>query len=294
MRKLLALLALTVPTLLLGQTPITVLNPSFEQPVTATYTETPPTGWKAGGNLSVGVENIGAVAPNGVNVAWINPSASLSQDLGTQAAGSYTLTFSLAGNSTASAAVTFGSCSQTFTGLTAAYTVETMTCTLSAAGDLSLSFADNSSQVTLDNVAVTLTAPPPPPPVFNTLTFSMQLVNCTLCDATDWAPLASASIYQGATIQLQQQPASGANQNICTATLNANAQASCIGPVNVQPASMTFIVTVTSPAGTLFFPPFAFVAPSLIVGGAPTGNIKTIIGFDATTSVPRAGFVYSQ
>ena len=192
-----------------------------------------------------------ALSPDRTTVVAVGKSyesASLSQDLGTQAAGSYTLTFSLAGNSTASAAVTFGSCSQTFTGLTAAYTVETMTCTLSAAGDLSLSFADNSSQVTLDNVAVTLTAPPPPPPVFNTLTFSMQLVNCTLCDATDWAPLASASIYQGATIQLQQQPASGANQNICTATLNANAQASCIGPVNVQPASMTFIVTVTSPA----------------------------------------------
>jgi hypothetical protein len=292
-KRLLTLLLFASPAF--AQTPVTVANPSFELPVLANagqYTETAPSGWKAGGNFSVGAENASPNAPDGVNVAWINPGGALNQDLGTQAAGTYTLTFWAAGNALSALTVTFGTCSQTFTGLVAAYALETMTCTLSASADLPLSFSDLSSQATIDNVAVTLTAPPPPPPQYQTLTFGAQLVNCTICDGTDPQPLASASIYQGLSFALQQQGTTV--QNICKATLNANAIATCNGPVNVQPAVVTFLITVFSAAGTPMFDTFAFAAPSLIIGGAPTGNVKIVIGFDATTSVPRAGFVFTQ
>ena len=73
-KRLLALLLLASPAF--AQTPVTVANPSFELPVLANagqYTETAPSGWKAGGNFSVGAENASPNAPDGVNVAWINP-----------------------------------------------------------------------------------------------------------------------------------------------------------------------------------------------------------------------------
>lgn len=295
---LFAILSFAVP--ISAQTPVAVTNSSFELPATTAYTYS-ATGWTSGGNFSAGVFNATGIfptAPDGLNVAWINSGASLSQDLGTQPAALYTLSFKLGnrpgfGNALTSLVVAFGSCSQTFTlaGIpVGTFTLEAFSCDQMASGDFSVTFTNTGGQVSIDNVVVT-SAPiiPPPAPIYKTQTYGAQLVNCVTCDGTDYSALASASIYQGASFSLTQD-----GQNICAATLNANAQGACSGPVNVQPAMVIFTITVTSPSGAQMFVPFQFAAPGMIVGAAPTGNIKVIIGFDATTSIPRAGQVYSQ
>jgi hypothetical protein len=133
-----------------------------------------------------------------------------------------------------------------------------------------------------------------PKPIIDSLTFGVQLANCTLCDGTDYSALASASIYQGASFSLSTPNVSGPDSPICSGTLNANATASCLGGVNVAPAMVAIDISVTDPIGKLMFPTFTFSVPSLILTGGPGGNVKAILGFDATTGKPRAGQVFTQ
>lgn len=133
-----------------------------------------------------------------------------------------------------------------------------------------------------------------PKPIIDSLTFGVQLANCTLCDGTDYSALASASIYQGASFSLSTPNTSGPDSPICSGTLNANAVASCLGGVNVAPAMVLIDISVTNPNGVLMFPTFTFSVPSLILAGGPSGNVKVILGFDATTGKPRAGQVFTQ
>jgi Malectin domain len=139
---------------------------------------------------------------------------------------------------------------------------------------------------------------PPATPVIDSLTFNVSLMNCTVCSPAsfigDYVALPSASIYQGATFMLAVQNPSGPNTPICSGTLNASAAASCMGGVNVAPASLTFIITVLNPNGVQMFTPFAFAVQSFILQAAPTGNANVLIGFDSTTSKPRAGLTWTQ
>lgn len=160
------------------------------------------------------------------------------------------------------------------------------------AGHLIVSLGCSGPQCNFGSVAVTFT--PAVPPQIESLTFKTGLVSCTKCDGTDYGALPSGSMYQGASFSLAIPASAGVNSPVCSATLNATASATCMGGVNVAPADITFIITVTSPAGTPMFPPFAFLVPSFILEGAPTGNVTIVLGFDAATSVPRAAQVYTQ
>jgi hypothetical protein len=134
--------------------------------------------------------------------------------------------------------------------------------------------------------------PPPPPPNFAQIIFGVQLVNCTKCDATDNVPLASASIYQGASFSITQD-----GQNVCQATLNANAQASCTGPVNIAPQFVNLSPLVTDPTGKQLNFGQVVSFPSLLATGIDTGKVSTvklIVGFDATTMTPRSVQGYTQ
>jgi hypothetical protein len=148
------------------------------------------------------------------------------------------------------------------------------------------------SQLDVDDVS--LTGASLAPPVIQSLTFNVGLFNCVKCDGTDYSALSSGSVYQGTSFSLAVQNASGPNSPICSGTLNATAQATCLGGVNVTPANVTFVITVTSPSGAALLAPFAFLVPSFILQAAPTGNANVFIGFDATTSTPRAGQVFTQ
>lgn len=281
----------------------TVMNSSFEANApTGNYNFAAPTGWTCpniGGGRGMQNPTAAQVGSgiDGNTVIWVNAGAGCSQDVGPAvAATNYSLVVSVGSQNgfTGGYTIAYGGCSVSGTTKQGSLLPVTLPCP-TPTGELVISLSTTSGQVLFDNVVLTSTsAVPPPPPVFQTTSFGAQLVNCVICDGTDYTALPSASLYQGATYTLQQQAPVGANQNICKATLNANAQGSCSGPVNIHPAMVIFIISITNPAGAQMFPPFAFAAPGLIVGGAPTGNIKVIIGFDATTSIPRAGQVYSQ
>jgi hypothetical protein len=137
------------------------------------------------------------------------------------------------------------------------------------------------------------------PAIITSLFFSAQIFSCTVCTVAsqstgDWSALSSASIYEGATITLYQVQ-NGASSLICSATLNAQAQASCSNSagVNVAPAFLNLTYQIAGPAGTVFVPAgaFTFTAPAASLTSSPSGTVTVWLGFDSKSSAPRFGWI---
>jgi hypothetical protein len=274
----------------------TVTNGSFESPApVSNYNYSCPTGWTCAGQYW-GIETPTVaqlpVVPDGKSVLWAQ-GATITQDLGpSDPTQTYTLTYYVGSQTGFPIPKTWGAslsipCTQTgaIPLVAAALTQQTMTCT--GAGELILTLVAGPTQVMFDNVV--LTATPITPPKFDTLTFGVQLVNCTKCDGSDATPLVSGSIFAGATLKLTQD-----SQNVCNATFNSSAQATCTGPVNVTPAMVNLVPVVLNPAGNQLNTGQTISLPSLLAGGAVTGNIKLILGFDSVTMLPRSFQIFTQ
>jgi hypothetical protein len=305
LKRLLALLLFTLPAF--AQTAIPLQNPSFEtfNPLTGgNYNVGAPPSWTCSGTVGSyqPPASVFATIPDGKTVLWMgNGSASCSQDAGTVAANTYPLTVYIGNRAGFSAAWTIlmlqGTtplCSLASSAAPAipvgTFAAESVSCSVPA-GDLTVSISMSGSQLDVDDVS--LTGASLAPPNIQSLTFNVGLFNCVKCDGTDYSALSSGSIYQGTSFSLAVQNL-GANSPVCSGTLSATAQATCLGGVNVTPANVTFIITVTNPAGAQMLAPFAFLVPSFILQAAPTGNTNVFIGFDANTSAPRAGQVFTQ
>jgi hypothetical protein len=252
------------------------------------------TGWtcpNVGGGHGLQVPTAAQVASgiDGKTAMWLNTGSNCFQDVGpTVAQTNYSLMVSVGSQVGFSGAytVSYAGCSTSGTTQQGSLSPVTLPCP-TPTGELVITLASTSGQVIFDNVILTST--PVTPPTFDTLTFGVALVNCTKCDATDNVPLASASIYQGASFSLTQD-----GQNVCSATFNASAQATCTGPVNVTPSFVNLTPIVTDPSGKQLNSGQTTSFPSLLASGAVTGNVKLILGFDAATMLPRSVQVYTQ
>jgi hypothetical protein len=275
----------------------TITNPSFETsplPIGAppnNWNTAAPTGWtcpNVGGGHGLQNPTPAQVSSgvDGKTVLWVNAGSNCSQDAGAAAtATNYSVTVNVGSQVGFSGAytVSYAGCSTSGTTQQGALTPITLPCPVPT-GELIITLASTSGQVIFDNVI--LASAPVTPPTFDTLTFGVALAKC---DATDNVPLASASIYQGASFSLTQD-----GQNVCSATFNASAQATCTGPVNVTTSFVNLTPIVTSPAGAQLNSGQTASFPSLLASGAVTGNVKLILGFDTATMVPRSVQVYTQ
>jgi hypothetical protein len=291
MRRLVLLLILASP--LAAQT---VTNGSFEaNPPAGNYNYACPQMWTCNGQYW-GMQNPTLsqlpVIPDGKTVLWMQ-NATAAQDLGpADPKVNYTLTYFVGSQASFPIPKVYGaslgaiSCTQTgaIPLIAGAMVQQTMTCT--GTGELVLTLLAGPSQVMFDNVV--LTATPIAPPVFDTLTFGIQLVNCSKCDGSDNIQLVAGNIFSGATLKLTQD-----GQNVCSAIFSSS-QATCTGPVNVTPAMVNLLPIVTNPSGAQLNTGQVAEIPALLVNGAVTGNVTLILGFDSSTMVPRSFQVYSH
>ena len=276
----------------------TLINGSFESPAqTKNYSYDTPTGWNCTGQYW-GIETPTAaqlpVIPDGKSVLWAQ-NATCSQDLGpSDPTMKYTLTYYVGSQARFPIPQTWGAslggavtCTQTgaIPLVAASLVQQTMTCT--GPGELVLTLLAGPSQVMFDDIL--LTATPIVPAKFDTLTFGIQLVNCTKCDGSDPAQLVSGSTFAGATLKLSQD-----GQNVCSATFNTSAIAVCTGPVNVTPAMVNLLPIVLNPAGAQLNTGQTIEIPSLLASGAVTGNVRLILGFDAASMLPRSFQVWTN
>lgn len=176
---------------------------------------------------------------------------------------------------------------------------------VSAAGNVSGSATYPNSVNWYAGIAVlTGATPPPPPPILSSFFFTAQLFSCTACTISgfqtagmpgaDWQPLPAASIYQGATITLYQVSGNSTSL-ICSATLNAQAIASCknAAGINVAPSFLTLTYQITAPGGAVLVAAgsFSFSAPVASFTSAVNGTVTLYLGMDSATSAGRFGWV---
>jgi len=284
------LLALLLASPVFAQT---VVNPSFEQnaPV-GSWNSGPIPGWTITGSAGLWQPSTRLASPDGsATVAWSN-GGSISQTVTVPANSNCTLTVyvgnrgDLPGDTSWTIQLGSASIIGTKNSIpTGTFVAETVTA--SESGDTPIILSAVAAQIDFDDVS--LSCQPVTPPTFDILTFGVQLVNCVKCDATDNAPLTAGSIFQGASFTLTQD-----SQNVCKATFNAQAQATCSGPVNVTNSFVNLTPLVTSPSGTQINTGQVASFPSMLTAGAVTGNVTLILGFDATTMLPRSLQVYTN
>jgi hypothetical protein len=300
MRKLFLSLLLASP--LAAQTPVTIVNPSFEDsPPTGTYDYTCPPGWTCTGTAKGRI--IPSATPvDGKLVLWMQ-NASAVQDLAIAPTvnTTYTLKFSVGSQSNFpvptiySANLLIGTtiipgCSAGGAALTARGTLvqQTLTCTIGSAvpvvGNLFVSLTSGANQTTFDNI--TLTSVSSIPPNFVTFKFPVHFKTCAICDKTDDST-SQMGIFSGAVINLSQDGVA-----ICSGTVNTNGDFSCSGPVNVTPAFVNITLGVFDASGNAITPSFTNSVASLLLTGRSSVNV--VFRLDSVTFVPRGVDIYSQ
>jgi len=300
MRKLFLSLLLASP--LMAQTPVTIVNPSFEDsPPTGTYDYLAPPGWTCTGTARGRI--VPAATPvDGKLVLWMQ-SAGCTQDLAIVPAinTTYTLKFSVGSQSNFpiptvySANLLIGTtlipgCSAGGTALTVRGTLvqQTLSCTIGTAvpvaGNLFVSLTSGANQTIFDNI--TITSVSSIPPNFATFTFPVRFMLCAKCDKTDDSTR-DMGIFSGAVLNLSQDGAA-----ICSGTVNTNGEFSCSGPVNITPAFVNVTLGVSDASGNAITPSFTNSVSNIMFAGK--SSINVVFRLDSVTFVPRGLDIYSQ